>query len=85
MVIYASHCNSMKLKNKGRISKKKLADLYIYLLNHSTKIEQKCMTFDHDFCYLFSKKGENNNQSRGQKSCLSAQYSTKYSLIVCKP
>ena len=45
-------------------------------------IEQKGMTFDHDFCYSFSfslivggkRKGENNNKSRGQKSCLSARY-----------
>ena len=46
------------------------------------KIEQKGMTFDHDFCYSFSyflpsilggkRKGEENNQSRGQNSCLSA-------------
>ena len=46
-------------------------------------IEQKGMTFDHDFCYLillfffpsFFKREEKrgkNNQSRGQKSCLSA-------------
>ena len=48
------------------------------------RIEQKVMTFDHDFCYLFSfssslfilggrRKGEENNQSRNQKSCHSAR------------
>ena len=47
-------------------------------------MEQKGMTFDHDFCYFIiffffplflggKRKGENNNQSRGQKSCLSAR------------
>ena len=37
------------------------------------------MTFDHDFGYLFSflkRKGEKNNQDRGQKSCLSARSGT---------
>ena len=47
-----------------------------------SEIEQKGMTFYHDFYYSFSfssslflggtRKGEENNQSRGQKSCLSA-------------
>ena len=48
------------------------------------KIEQKGMTFDNDFCYSFffscspfflvgKRKGEENNQSNGQKSCLSAR------------
>ena len=45
-------------------------------------IEQKCMTFDHDFFFSFSlssslsegrERWEKNNQSRGQKSCLSAR------------
>ena len=46
-------------------------------------IEQKGMTFDHNFCYSFyfllppflvgKRKGDKNNQSRGQKSCLSAR------------
>ena len=45
--------------------------------NQVELIEQKGMTFDHDFCYSFSfsysfflkkerEKGEKNNQSRGQ-------------------
>ena len=47
------------------------------------QIEQKGMPFDHDFCYSFSflspsflggkRKGEMNNQSRGQNSYLSAR------------
>ena len=50
-------------------------------------IEQKGMTFDHHFCDSFSfsshlflggkRKGEDNNQSRGQKSCLSSLSSMK--------
>ena len=47
-------------------------------------IKRKAMTFDHDFCFLFSfssslfflgrnRKGEENNQSRGQKSYFSAR------------
>ena len=50
------------------------------------------MTFDHDFCYSFffnlylgeKRKGEKNNQSRGQMSCLSVRpkfYPVKYMLI----
>ena len=44
--------------------------------SYSERIEQKGMTFDHDFCYSFyfssslflggKRKGEINNQSRGQ-------------------
>jgi hypothetical protein len=57
-----------------------------------TKIEQKGMTFDHNFCYSFSfssslcflggkRKGEKNNQSRGQNSYLSAR---SYLQIILK-
>ena len=53
------------------------------------KIEQKGMTFDHDFCYSFSfsssllflggkRKGGKNNQGRDQKACLSAGSAKKY-------
>ena len=52
-------------------------------------IEQKGMTFDHDFAnpspFLLpsflgrKRKGEKNNQSRGQKSCLSARSYKMYS------
>ena len=47
------------------------------------EIEQKGMTFDHDFCFSFSfssslffrreEKMEKNNQNRTQKPCLSAR------------
>ena len=48
------------------------------------EIEQKGLTFVHDFCYSFTfsstlfflggkRNGEKNNQSRGQKACLSAR------------
>ena len=33
------------------------------------------MTLDHDFCYSGMRKGEDDSQSRGQKSCLSARSS----------
>ena len=54
-------------------------------------IEQKGMTFNQDFCYfilLFSslflggkRKWEKNNQSRGQKSCLSARSSEEKTIV----
>ena len=55
----------------------------VFEKNIFERIEQKGMTFDHDFWYSFSFssslfflggkiKGEKNDQSRGQKSCLSA-------------
>ena len=53
---------------------------------HVKMIEQKGMTFDHEFCYFIllvffslfirweeKRPGEKNNQSRRQKSCLSAR------------
>ena len=57
---------------------------WFYVNIFLTRIEQKGMTFDHDFCYSFSfssppsffvreKIRGKENQSRGQKSCLSAR------------
>ena len=57
-------------------------------------IEQKSMTFDHDFCYSFplfspllkkrgKKKRRMNSKNRGQKSCLSARStSLEFSLLM---
>ena len=56
--------------------------------SNETKIEQKGMSFDHNFCYFIlhfsslfflggKRKGEKNNQSRGQKSSLSARSENK--------
>ena len=61
-----------------------IKNYFSYFLNSNMflKIEQKGMTFDHDFFYSFSyssslfflggkRKGEENILSRGQKACLS--------------
>ena len=57
-------------------------------------IEQKGITFDRDFWYSFSssssiyflgkRKGEKNNESRGQTSCISARSFTvlKYGILT---
>ena len=57
-----------------------------------SQIEQKGITFDHEFCYSFSfssslffrgkRKGENNNRSCGQKSCLSARSLSHLSSVI---